>query len=70
MKALNSSKIPALGIPRRPWLLSKQYDMTFVLSQDNEIVLGSDTCRKLGDGLCQYIIDSVNARKTLSPRAL
>lgn len=51
-----------LDIPRRPWLLSKQYGMTFALSQDNEIILGSDTCRKLGDDLCKYIIESVNVR--------
>ena len=49
------------AVPRRPWLLSKQYDMTFVLSQDNEIVLGGNACRKLGDDVLRHIIAAVNA---------
>jgi hypothetical protein len=52
------------NIPRRPWLLSKQHSMTFVLSQDNEIVLGSVTCKHLGDNVLNYIIEAVN---TYSP---
>lgn len=56
-----------IQVPRRPWLLSKQYGMTFVLSQDNEIILGSATCQKLGDDLCKYIVEAVNAQPQLIP---
>jgi hypothetical protein len=51
---------PSSVIPRRPWLLSKQYSMTFVLSQDNEIVIGSETCKRLGDHVLRHIIAAVN----------
>ena len=51
---------PSLVIPRRPWLLSRQYGMTFVLSQDNEIIIGASTCACLGDDVVRYIIAAVN----------
>jgi hypothetical protein len=50
----------ASSIPRRPWLLSKQYAMTFVLSQDNEIIMGDTACKHLGDEVLRYIIAAVN----------
>ena len=43
--------------PRRPW----PYAMTFVLSQDNEIVIGDSECRKMGDELVRFVIAAVNA---------
>lgn len=49
------------AVPRRPWVLSKQYDMTFVLSQNNEIILGAKTCEYLGNDVLRYIIAAVNA---------
>jgi hypothetical protein len=49
------------AIPRRPWLLSKQYSMTFVLSQDNEILMGDTACKYLGDDVLRHIIAAVNA---------
>lgn len=49
------------AIPRRPWLLSKQYSMTFVLSQDNEIIIGDTSCKYLGDDVLRHIIAAVNA---------
>lgn len=50
-------------IPRRPWVLSKQYNMTFVLSQDNEIILGYKSCNYLGDDVLKFIIEAVNSYK-------
>lgn len=57
------SSSPSLcsAIPRRPWLLSKQYSMTFVLSQDNEIIMGDTACKYLGDDVLRHIIAAVNA---------
>ncbi len=48
-------------IPRRPWLLSKQYSMTFVLSQDNEIIIGDRACKALPEDVLKFIIAAVNA---------
>ncbi len=48
-------------IPRRPWLLSKQHSMTFVLSRDNEIIMGDTACKYLGDDVLRHIIAAVNA---------
>jgi len=47
-------------LPRRPWILSKQYRMTFVLSQDNEIVLGDVPCTLLGEDVLKFILAAVN----------
>lgn len=58
---------PGAAIPRRPWLLSKQYEMTFVLSQDNEIVIPGNACRKLGDDVVRHIIAAVNAYSPNTP---
>jgi hypothetical protein len=52
---------PGSEIPCRPWLLSKQYSMTFVLSQDNEILIGDTACKYLGDDVLRHIIAAVNA---------
>lgn len=48
-------------IPRRPWVFSKQYSWTFVLSQDNEIILGTKSCEALGDDVVKFIVAAVNA---------
>lgn len=48
------------GIPRRPWVYSTQYEMPFVLSQDNEIILGTETCKRLGERVCRFIVNAVN----------
>lgn len=53
-------KVTDAKIPRKPWVLSKQYGMTFILSQDNEIVIGSKACEYLGDYVLKYIIEAVN----------
>ena len=39
--------------------------MTFVLSQNNEIVFSSNTIDKLGTTTIQYIVDAVNGRAQL-----
>ena len=49
------------SIPRRPWVLSQQYGNTFVLSQDNEIVLRSDVCKQIGEETLRMIIEAVNS---------
>ena len=49
------------NLPARPWLLSKQYNFTFVLSADNEIIIGDTACKKLGDELLKFIVAAVNA---------
>jgi hypothetical protein len=36
--------------------------MTFVLSQDNEIILGTKVCEALGDEMCEELIEWANAR--------
>ena len=54
---MNETKL----IPRRPWVLSKQYGMTFVLSQGNDILIGSKACEYLGDDILKFIIAAVNA---------
>lgn len=65
---MNTTDTPRTdACPRRPWLLSKQYNMTFVLSQDNEIILGDTACKHLGDDVLNFIIKSVNAN-TLDPQ--
>ena len=35
--------------------------MTFVLSQDNEIIMGDTACKYLGDDVLRHIIAAVNA---------
>ena len=55
-------------IPRRPWLLSRQYGMTFILSQDNEIIMGRYNCAKLSDDTLQMIVDAVNAFEPKEPK--
>lgn len=47
-------------IPRRPWVLSKQYGMTLVISQDNDIVLGTASCQRLGEDALKFIVTAVN----------
>ena len=61
MKNTETSEAHGSAIPRRPWLLSKQYSMTFVLSQDNEIIMGDTACKYLGDDVLRHIIAAVNA---------
>ena len=51
--------VPA-GMPSRPWVVSNQYGMMFVLSQNNEIIIGAATCKKLGESVCRHIVASVN----------
>ncbi len=48
-------------IPRRPWVLSKQYGMTYVLSQDNEIIIGNESCCRIGDKLLKHLIEAANS---------
>ncbi len=50
------------AIPRTPWVLSNQYGYKFVLSQDNEIIIGPDVFSKLGDEVCKFIVDAVNSK--------
>ena len=59
--------VPESAIPRRPWLLSKQYSMTFVLSKDNEIIMGDTACKYLGDDVLRHIIAAVNAYSPNDP---
>lgn len=54
---------PPLPFPRRPWVLSKQYAMTFILSTENEIILGDSACKYLGDDVLRHIIAAVNSYK-------
>jgi len=63
--SVTTPSTPITKIPKTPWLVSKQYDMTFVLSQNNEIVIGANTTDKLGTTTIQYIVDSVNGRDQL-----
>ncbi len=35
--------------------------MTFVLSQDNEIIMGDTACKYLGDDVLRHIVAAVNA---------
>ena len=51
---------PEKPIPRRPWVLSKQYSWTFVLSQDNEIIIGDTACKYIGDDVLRFMIEAVN----------
>lgn len=55
------------NIPRRPWLLSRQYGLTFVLSQDNEIIIGDTACRLIDDAVLHHIISAVNAYEKGQP---
>lgn len=57
------------AIPRRPWVLSKQYSMTFVLSQDNDIIIPDSTCKYLGDDVLRHIIAAVNAYSPNDPNS-
>lgn len=48
-------------IPRKPWVLSNQYGMKFVLSQDNEIILRPSVCEKIPDWMLKHIVEAANA---------
>lgn len=47
-------------IPRKPWVISNQYGARFVLSQDNQIILGEMSFQRLGPELIKHIVESVN----------
>lgn len=52
--------LPKGKIPRRPWLISNQYGLKFVLSQDNEVIFGGEAFARLGDDLMQMMVLAVN----------